>query len=59
MIRGAKETIPADVTGRIEFMVHDFFTEQRVTADVYLFRYIFHDWSNHHVIKSCERPFQP
>lgn len=51
MIRGAKETIPADVTDRIEFVVHDFFTEQRVTADVYLFRYIFHNWSDQHVIK--------
>lgn len=51
MIRGAKETIPADVTGRIEFMVHDFFTVQRVSADVYLFRYIFHDRSDQHAIK--------
>lgn len=31
---------------RIEFQVHDFFQPQPVSADVYIFRHIFHDWSD-------------
>ena len=37
--------LPQDVRDRVELMVHDFFTPQPVKgADVYLFRWIFHDW---------------
>lgn len=33
--------------GRLQYMAHDFFTEQPVKhADVYFFRWIFHDWSD-------------
>jgi sterigmatocystin 8-O-methyltransferase len=36
--------IPEEVKGRVEFMPHDFFQPQPVKgADVYLFRFIFHD----------------
>jgi hypothetical protein len=39
--------VPDDVKGRVEVVAHDFFTEQSVKgADVYLFRWIFHDWSD-------------
>lgn len=51
MIRGAKETITSDFTGRIEFMEHDFFTEQPIKADAYLLRCIFHNWADSNVIK--------
>jgi predicted O-methyltransferase YrrM len=51
MIVGAAEALPADVKDRIEFQKHDFFTEQTVQADVYLFRYIFHDWSDSNAIR--------
>ncbi|KAL8710084.1 MAG: hypothetical protein Q9225_007362 [Loekoesia sp. 1 TL-2023] len=51
MIDGAKDTLPDDVADRIEFMAYDFFTEQPLEADVYLFRNIFHNWSDSHVIK--------
>lgn len=51
MIRGADDTVPAEVAARIVFMAHDFFTEQSVKADVYLFRNIFHNWADSHVIK--------
>ena len=37
---------------RVKFMAHDFFTEQPVKdADVYLFRWIFHDWSDKYSIR--------
>ncbi|KAF7888278.1 uncharacterized protein EAF02_002819 [Botrytis sinoallii] len=38
---------PEDLKGRVEIVAHDFFTEQPVKgADAYLFRWIFHDWSD-------------
>lgn len=52
MIRGAQDAVPADVADRVEFMPHDFFLPQPVeAADVYLFRNIFHNWSDAHVVK--------
>ena len=45
--------IPKDVKDRVELQVHDFFTEQPVKgADVYLFRWIFHDWADSYSIKT-------
>ncbi|EKG18836.1 O-methyltransferase family 2 [Macrophomina phaseolina MS6] len=44
--------IPSELAGRIQFQAHDFFTEQPVHgADVYFFRWIFHNWSD----KYCEK----
>ena len=51
MIDGAKNALPTNVESRISFMEHDFFTEQPVSADIYLFRIIFHNWSDANVIK--------
>ncbi|KAF7960847.1 hypothetical protein EAE96_000519 [Botrytis aclada] len=43
---------PEDVKGRVEIVAHDFFTEQPVKgADAYLFRWIFHDWSDKYSIQ--------
>lgn len=50
VVAGAKT--PPELAGRVKFMVHDFFTEQPVKgADVYFFRWIFHDWSDKYCIK--------
>lgn len=43
--------MPAHVKGRITFMTHDFFTEQPISADLYLFRYIFHNWPDKYAIE--------
>ena len=44
--------VPEDVAGRVTFMGHDFFTEQPVKdADVYFFRWIFHNWSDKYCVK--------
>lgn len=51
MIRGANEVVPAEVAARISLMAHDFFIEQPVKADVYLFRNIFHNWADSHVVR--------
>ena len=45
--RAQAESLPADVSGRIEFFEHDFFAPQPVKdADVYLLRMIIHDWAD-------------
>lgn len=51
MIKDAKTHVPNEVTNRIHFMAHDFFKDQTVQADVYLFRRIFHNWSDSHVVR--------
>lgn len=46
------QDIPPGLAGRVTFMAHDFFTEQPVkNADVYLFRWVFHDWSDKYSIQ--------
>ena len=52
-IEQAKKELPADeFAGRIEFEAHDFFTDQSVQeADVYLMRWILHDWSDGYCVK--------
>ncbi|KAI6089775.1 S-adenosyl-L-methionine-dependent methyltransferase [Hypoxylon rubiginosum] len=43
--------LPAPLEGRVTFMSHDFFTKQPVSADVYYFRSIFHNWADKYCIK--------
>ncbi|KAF7556740.1 hypothetical protein G7Z17_g1253 [Cylindrodendrum hubeiense] len=37
---------PAEVKNRVSFLAHNFFEPQPLAADVYLLRYILHDWSD-------------
>ena len=50
VIREAAIKLPPHIVGRISFAAHDFFTPQSVTADAYLFRWIFHDWPDRYVV---------
>ncbi|KAF2735515.1 S-adenosyl-L-methionine-dependent methyltransferase [Polyplosphaeria fusca] len=43
--------LPVKLEDRVEFMVQDFFTPQRITADVYYLRSILHNWSDKYCIK--------
>ncbi|KAL8658824.1 MAG: hypothetical protein Q9226_000757 [Calogaya cf. arnoldii] len=45
----------SSIAERIEFMTHDFFEQQVVEADIYLFRYIFHNWPDQSVIKILQQ----
>ncbi|KAK3173831.1 hypothetical protein OEA41_007163 [Lepraria neglecta] len=52
VIAEAKDMLPEHLDGQITFMEHNFFTEQPVkNADVYFFRWIFHNWSDKYCIK--------
>jgi hypothetical protein len=44
--------VPDDLQGRLEFQVHNFFTEQPVKdADVYFLRSTLHDWSDKYAVQ--------
>jgi hypothetical protein len=43
--------IPPELEGRVTLTTHDFFTPQPITADIYYFRWIFHNWSDVYAIK--------
>lgn len=45
MVEEANTIIPAELKDRFKFMVQDMFAPQSVEADVYFFRWIFHNWS--------------
>ncbi|KAI1203724.1 S-adenosyl-L-methionine-dependent methyltransferase [Nemania serpens] len=48
----ARQSIPPALADRVSFMAHDFFQDQPVRdADVYHFRWIFHDWSDQYCLK--------
>lgn len=40
-----------EIRERVRFMGHDFFTEQTVEGEVFLLRWIFHDWPDQYVLK--------
>ncbi|KAG4431838.1 hypothetical protein IFR05_012676 [Cadophora sp. M221] len=43
--------VPPDLESRVSLTTHDFFTPQPVSADVYYFRWIFHNWSDAYAVK--------
>ena len=44
--------VPLGLEGRLRFQAQDFFQPQQATgADIYLFRWIFHDWPDSSVVK--------
>ncbi|KAI1117049.1 S-adenosyl-L-methionine-dependent methyltransferase [Nemania sp. NC0429] len=52
VIEDARSHVPPDVAGRVAMEVHDFFLPQPVVgADVYFFRWIFHNWSDKYTVK--------
>ena len=53
-VQNGRTTLPKEFEGRINYVAHDFFTEQKVlekVPDAYLFRWIFHNWGDKYCIK--------
>ncbi|KAL8734016.1 MAG: hypothetical protein Q9166_001777 [cf. Caloplaca sp. 2 TL-2023] len=51
-VEQARKELPDDFKGSIEFMEHDFFTEQPLKdAEVYFMRWILHNWSDKYCLK--------
>ena len=52
VVKLAQQNLPPDLETRITFMKHDFFGEQPIkAANVYLLRWILHDWSDKYAIR--------
>ena len=51
VIEQARDKVPKALSDRVQFMEHDFFTPQTVTADVYLLRWIFHNYPDAYCVK--------
>ncbi|TAQ85366.1 hypothetical protein B7494_g6311 [Chlorociboria aeruginascens] len=43
--------LPPEIQERIKFLQHDFFSPQTISADVYLFRHILHDWADEDCVR--------
>lgn len=52
-VEQGRAALPKEFEGRVEFVAHDFFVEQALkkAPDVYLFRWIFHNWSDGYCVK--------
>lgn len=51
-VEAGAAALPAELKDRVSFMTHDFFTEQPVKdADIYYFRWIYHDWPDKSSVK--------
>lgn len=51
IVEKAKDDIPDDVADRVSLVPHSFFDPQPTSADAYLFRQIFHNWSDVYGLK--------
>jgi ubiquinone/menaquinone biosynthesis C-methylase UbiE len=51
VIQNAEKEVPHAVTQRVSFQAHDIFDDQAVVADVYYYRWVFHNWSDKYCIK--------
>ncbi|KAF1980465.1 putative O-methyltransferase [Bimuria novae-zelandiae CBS 107.79] len=55
VIEGAQDKIPEDIQGSVRLEGHDMFTPQpKEYADVYLLRYVLHDWPDKYCIRVLE-----
>ncbi|KAF2448082.1 S-adenosyl-L-methionine-dependent methyltransferase [Karstenula rhodostoma CBS 690.94] len=50
-VEEGRGVLPRGLEGRVEFQTHDFFTPQPRAADVYFFRWIFHNWSDKYCVR--------
>jgi O-methyltransferase domain len=47
----AKVSLPSELAQRVRIEAHDFFSPQTVVADVYYFRWIFHNWADSDAVR--------
>ena len=52
VVKAGQRNLPLELESRVTFMKHDFFEEQPIkAANVYLLRWILHDWSDKYAIQ--------
>lgn len=58
VVKGAEEGLPEEVANLVSFASHDMFTEQPVRgAEVYLLRYVLHDWPDKYCVEVLKQLF--
>ena len=51
-VEQGEKSLPEELVGRVEFVVHDFFMPQQLPrVDVFFLRWILHNWSDKHCVK--------
>lgn len=50
IVAGAEADLPVQLQGRLTFMPHDIFSPQPVKADIFLLRWILHNWSDKYCV---------
>lgn len=50
VVEPAKSQLPEDLQDRITFVAHDLFAIQTVRADMFIFRWVLHNWSDKYCI---------
>ncbi|CRG83980.1 O-methyltransferase 7 [Talaromyces islandicus] len=50
VVDDAKANVPAYLKERVRFMTHDMFAPQTITADVYVLRWVLHNWADKYAI---------
>jgi trans-aconitate methyltransferase len=56
VVEHASARLPKHLQSRVKYMAHDFWAEQPIKgADIYYFRWIFHDWSDPYSVKLLQQ----
>ncbi|KAI1360612.1 O-methyltransferase-domain-containing protein [Xylaria arbuscula] len=50
VVRYAGPSLPPSMKGKVHFMAHDLFAPQTLQADIFIFRWVLHNWSDKHCI---------
>lgn len=51
VVNGAESTVPENLKPRVKFMADNIFLPQTVAADVYILRWVLHNWADKYAIK--------
>ncbi|PCH06268.1 O-methyltransferase, family 2 [Penicillium occitanis (nom. inval.)] len=51
VLNSAESTVSKNVKPRVEFMAHDMFLPQNFPADIYILRWVLHNWADKYAIK--------
>lgn len=51
IVAAGEATLPDELGGQVKFMAHDFFTPQPVEANIYMLRFVLHNWPDKYAVR--------
>ncbi|KAJ2981742.1 hypothetical protein NUW58_g6609 [Xylaria curta] len=51
VVRHAENQLPGEFKNQTRFLAHDLFAPQTLSADVFIFRWVLHNWSDEHCLR--------